>query len=207
MNSQNFEQARLYALNRLERELSPNLLYHSAAHTRGEVVPAAEFLAGLEGIQGEALYLLLTAAWFHDLGYIERTLGHEMVSIRMAEEVLPGFGYTAGDVETVRQAILATVLPQSPGNILEAILTDADLDVLGRKSFMQRNEDFRSELALLDRHFTDEEWYLTELNFLETHEYFTVSARSLRDRQKLLNIAEFRKMLEEVAAQPSRDVE
>src|SRR3989338_10064542 len=112
MNAQIFEQSKQYALHRLESELSPDLHYHGITHTRNDVVPAAETLADMEGMQGESLYLLLTAAWFHDLGYIEQPLHHELISARIAGEVLPGFGYTSEQVEIVRWAILATALPQ-----------------------------------------------------------------------------------------------
>lgn len=200
VNSRIFEQARQYAEHRLERDLSPNLLYHGIAHTRGEVVPAAEELARMEGVEGEALYLLLTAAWFHDIGHVEQSRYHELISARIAGEVLPGFGYTERQVETVRWAILATALPQSPRNLLEQILVDADLDVLGRESFMQRNHDLRRELASLGEEFTDEQWYTRQLNFVERHTYFTSAARSLRDPQKLLNIAELKNMLQELGS-------
>src|SRR5690242_17751567 len=52
-----FARAHAYALARLERELSPALCYHSVAHTRDDVVVAAERLAALEGVDGEALLL------------------------------------------------------------------------------------------------------------------------------------------------------
>lgn len=194
----NFEQARDYARHRLERELSPALLYHGIAHTRDEVVPAAEMLAGMEGIQGEALSLLLTAAWFHDLGFIKQAPKHELISARIAEEVLPDFGYGKHAVEIVTRAILATALPQSPKTLLEAILTDADLDTLGRESFMDRNGDLRRELALAGKVFTDEEWYTAQLKFLTEHDYFTASARTLRDGQKRLNIVDLRNKLDGV---------
>lgn len=204
MNSKSFEQARQYAANRLERELSPSLLYHGITHTRDEVVPAAETLAGMEGIQGQLLRLLLTAAWFHDIGYVEQPLYHELISARIVCKVLPGFGYTEKQVETVRWAILATALPQSPRNLLEQILVDADLVVLGSENFMQRNRDFRRELALLGKEYTDEQWYTSQLKFVEGHKYFTDSARSLRDSQKVLNIADLRKVLEDRPHIPGR---
>jgi uncharacterized protein len=205
MNSQSFEQARQYAIQRLERELSPQLHYHGVGHTRDEVVPAAERLAGMEGIQGEALDLLLTAAWFHDIGYVERALHHELISARIARQTLPGFGYTEEQVESVSQAILATALPQSPANLLEEILTDADLDVLGSGNFMRRNGDLRRELAFLGKEFSDEQWYTGQLKFVQGHTYFTASARSLRDKQKSLNIAELRNILEELRRDRASD--
>lgn len=201
MDLPNFEQAIRYAEDRLEHELSPQLLYHGIAHTRAEVVPAVETLAVMEGIGGTSFYLLLTAAWFHDLGFVEQPLYHELISARIAVQVLPSFAYNEEEIEIVRWAILATALPQAPNNLLEEILVDADLDVLGRTDFMQRNGDLRHELALLGKEFTDEQWYTSQLNFIEGHTYFTASAHSLRDAQKLLNIAELKHTLEQLTAE------
>lgn len=196
MNFQPFQQARQYAETRLEQELSPNLLYHGIAHTREEVVPAVERFAEMEGIQEEPFSLLLTAAWFHDIGYVKQATHHELIGARIAVQVLPSFGYAEDQVEMVRWAILATALPQSPRNLLEQILADADLDVLGRENFMHRNHDLRRELASLGKEFTDEEWYTGQLKFVEGHTYFTASARSLRNTQKQLNISTLRNKLE-----------
>jgi uncharacterized protein len=198
MNPQIFEQARQYAIHRLENELSPALLYHGIAHTRDDVVPAAERLASVEGIQGESLSLLLTAAWFHEIGYVEQAIHHELIGARIARQVLPSFGYRDSEVEIVRWAILSTALPQSPTSLLEEILVDADLDVLGREDFMQRNKDLRRELALLGKEFTDEEWYTRQLKFVQEHQYFTASARSARNAQKSLNIAVLMNTLKEL---------
>ena len=198
MKQQSFERARKYAEHRLERELSPKLLYHGIVHTREEVVPAVETLAKMEDIPGESLHLLLTAAWFHDIGFAKQADKHEAIGAQIAEEVLPSFGYTEDQVEIIRKAILASTLPQSPRNLLEEILVDADLDVLGRGDFMQRNEDLRRELAYLGKEFTDEEWYAGQLKFVEGHRYFTPSARALRDTQKYLNISKLRNKLAEL---------
>ena len=80
MGTLNFQHAKQYALHRLERELSPNLLYHGIAHTRDDVVLAVKLLANMEGIHGDSLSLLLTAAWFHDLGFVEQPQYHELIS-------------------------------------------------------------------------------------------------------------------------------
>ena len=187
-----FDQAVSYALERLERELSPDLSYHGVFHTRDDVVPAATRLAEMEGLHGEQLHLLLTAAWFHDLGYVERPRHHELIGVRIVEEVLPGFKYNKKQVEVVKWAVLATALPQAPQNRLEEILTDADLDVLGRTDFLKRNRDLRLELSHLGRVHTDDEWYTGQLRFIQDHHYFTASAHSLRDEQKQENIKALR---------------
>lgn len=196
MDTPRFEEAWAYALHRLENGLSPKLLYHSVSHTRDDVVPGVSRLAAMEGIEGIELSLLITAAWFHDLGFVKQPQYHELISVRIATEVLPDYGFAYDQVETVKWAILATALPQKPQNLLEAILTDADLDVLGREDYRAGNSNLRRELALYGTEYTDAEWYSRQLAFLESHTYFTASARMLREggekknRQDLITLLE-----------------
>jgi uncharacterized protein len=198
MDRQNFEKAKQYALQRLESELSPGLFYHGLMHTTEDVVPATEKFAEGEGIKGESVDLLLTAAWFHDLGFIEGRTGHEVIGARIASEVLPGLGFSIEQIQTVRNVIIATVIPQSPKTILGQIMADADLDVLGRDDFMIRNANLRRELAFFGQEFTDLQWFSDQLRFLETHTYFTASARALRDAGQAKNVAELKKKLGEI---------
>ena len=65
-----------YALERLRSELPPELLYHNAMHTEGDVLPAAVRLAKLSNLPEPDLHLLEVAAAFHDLGQIRNILGH-----------------------------------------------------------------------------------------------------------------------------------
>jgi uncharacterized protein len=199
MDIRNFEQAKQYAFHRLEQELSPNLLYHGITHTRDDVVPGVEMLAGKENIQGESLYLLLTAAWFHDLGFVKQPAYHELISARVASEILPGFGYTEAQIEVIRWIIFATVIPQAPTTILGKIMADADLGVLGRDDFMFCNGNLRHELASFGKKSTDAEWFTGQLKFLETHTYFTLSAHNLWDAGQLKNIGDLKRILEEMS--------
>ena len=196
MDQPDFERAKRYALERLEQELLPIMLYHSVAHTRDDVVPAAERLAALEGVDGEPLLLLRTAAYYHDLGHVEQYTNHEAIGARIAAEVLPHLGYSAAHIQVISDIIMATKLPQSPRTLLEEIMADADLDILGRDDFLARNQDLRAERAALGMPTTDEEWYSGQLEFIQTHRYFTAAARSLRDAKKQQNIKGMIKLLE-----------
>ncbi len=186
--SPDFPEARQYALARLANELPPNLIYHSLEHTRDDVVPALERLADLEGVTGEPLLLLRTAGYFHDIGFVERYLDNEVIAVRIAEQALPRFGYTPEQIQTIKGIILVTRLPQTPHNHLEEIMADADLDGLGRDNFIERGQALRGEWATLGQTFTDEEWYRDQIRLLQSHHYFTASARRLRDAGKERNM-------------------
>lgn len=198
MATPDLEKVEEYVRKRLEQELPPALAYHGSAHTISDVVPAAERLAKGEGIERESLGLLMTAAWFHDIGFIETRAGHEAVSARIASEVLPRFGYSHKQVEIVKGTIAATVLPQTPASILGQILADADLDVLGRDDFAQRNGDLRRELAHFGEEFTDAEWYANQVKFVGGHTYFTATAHALRDGGQAKNLADVTAKLKEL---------
>ena len=193
-----FEAAKLYALKRLEKELSPSLVYHSLAHTRSDVVPAAERLANIELVNGESRLLLITAAWYHDIGYIKQYFDHEQVGACIAEEALPDFYYKVDQISVVKGIILATRLPQSPHTHLEEIMVDADLDSLGREDFMSLNRNLRLERESLDSPINDLDWYVEQLEFMRAHQYFTESARALRGDGKQRNIERINQSIEKL---------
>ncbi|HZD57749.1 MAG TPA: HD domain-containing protein [Anaerolineales bacterium] len=189
----------MYVLSRLERELSPKLIYHSISHTRDTVVPAARCLARVEGLDEYTCELLQTAAYFHDIGFIEQYVDHEEVGIRIAAEILPEFGYGPNDILAIQKMILATKLPQSPQSLPEKILADADLDVLGREDFLKRNRDLRTEMEAFGKCFEDGEWCASQLRFLQTHHYWTEAAQRLRHKTKLINIGLLEKLCDKVS--------
>jgi uncharacterized protein len=200
MNIPDFERAKQYALGRLERELPASLTYHCLAHTRDDVVPAVERLAALEGVDGEKLFLLRTAAYYHDLGFVEQVADHETTAVRIADEILPSFGYSPAQIDVIGDIILATKIPQDPHTHLEEIMADADLDLFGRDDFWLLNRALRAELEALGQPMTDEEWYGSQLAFLQAHHYFSLSARTLHRELKQRHIEELATLLEECQA-------
>lgn len=200
MTHPDYEAVRQYALGRLERELSPEHRYHSVAHTRDDVLPAVERLAALEGVGGEALLLLRTAALFHDIGFVERYTDHEVISMRIAAGALPHYGYSPAQIRAIEGLIMATRIPQSPHTELEELLDDADLDLLGRDDFWSLNRALRAERAEVGLPVTDREWYSGQLAFMQSHRYFTASARALRGAGKKRNMETMAALLEECEA-------
>lgn len=191
-----FKAARAYALQRLENDLPDWLTYHAIQHTRDDVVPATRRLAKMEGVTGEDYELVMIAAWFHDIGFVEEYSNNEVIAVKIAREVLPRFGYTQRQLDIIDGIIMATKLPQQPETLLEEIMADADMDSLGREDFFTVQDSLRVELAKVGATFDAEAWYKNELDFLINHRYFTESARQLRDVRKRHNIQVFCDLLE-----------
>ena len=175
-----YEAAITHALGRLQAELSPVLLYHDYRHTAEDVMPAAERLAALSGVDGDDLQLLRVAAAYHDLGYIHAYWQHELASLRIAALALPDFGFEPAQIDAVLGMIVSTRLPQSPRTLLEQLLADADLDNLGRDDYFELSEGLRQELELQGQGRPLPQWREAQITFLRQHHYFTDAARKLR---------------------------
>ncbi|MBF0231714.1 MAG: response regulator [Desulfamplus sp.] len=190
-----YNRIKKFVLEKLEKELSPKLYYHNLFHTQEDVLPAAKLFALLEGIRGDDLYTLLISVLFHDIGYIEQYNCNEEIAVRMASEILPQFGVTPQHIEKISNIILATRMPQKPNDILEQIICDADLDSLGRADFFLISSNLKKEIGEFSTPIEDDVWLKRQLNFLESHKYFTESAKSIRDKSKQLNIINLKNMI------------
>lgn len=184
-----------YALDRLRRELPPNLCYHSVAHTADDVLPAVRRLAALAGVSPEEFALLEVGAAFHDMGYVRTFAGHEALSVEILREVLPGFGFQPTDIKRLAGLVMTTQMPQTPHNLLECLIADADLDVLGREDFFSTSAALWREQASLGKPVSWGDWMNSQLAFLKGHSYFTAVARTLREAGKGANIARLEGMI------------
>lgn len=178
-----FQKAKTYINKRLRKELPRHLTYHSVSHVR-DVYMAAERLAAAEGVKGEDLKLLLTAVMFHDCGFMVSSKDHEKLGCDIARESLPQFGYEPEQIERICGMIMATRIPQTPHNLLEQIIADADLDYLGRDDFWTIGNKLFEELQMYGIIQTEDEWNALQVRFLDQHHYFTKTAIETRKAQK-----------------------
>jgi uncharacterized membrane-anchored protein YitT (DUF2179 family)/HD superfamily phosphodiesterase len=178
------EAAEVFIIHKLEKELPHYLTYHNVQHTKN-VIRYAKELAVAEAIGGEDMDILLTAAAFHDTGFIETYSNHEEASCTIARNTLKNFGYTAEQTEHVCRLILATCMPQQPQTRLEEIICDADLYYIGTSQYVQGAEALYHELQHTGIRKSRKEWMEEQRAFLITHRYFTDTANTkLAGRQQ-----------------------
>lgn len=191
-----FQKAKDYICRRMQQELPDYLSYHSLAHTR-DVYQAADHLARTEGLSEEAQKLVLTAALYHDCGFMVAAKSHEMIGCEIARQSLPQFGYSASQIDQICNLILATRIPQSPQNLMEEILADADLDYLGREDFWAISDLLFQELKLNNAALASKEWNRLQVKFFEEHHYFTQTAIEMRQAQKNWHLTQLKAMIQE----------
>ena len=171
--------AKAFILSELSAGLPADRTYHSFEHTL-DVYASTITIAEEEGVVGDSLELLKTAALYHDSGFLNQPENHEDGGCRIARENLPRFGYSASQVEEVCNMILATKIPQRPTNKLSEILCDADLDYLGRRDFHFIGDLLYKEMKTHGALSTRRDWNELQEGFISKHAYFTETCRKLR---------------------------
>lgn len=172
----------------LLKSLSPKLTYHNIAHMK-DVIAQCKAIANAEGITDEqTLTELHLAAIYHDAGFLFVYNGHEEKGCEMAREQLPGFGISNPSIENICALIMATKMPQSPANLLQKIICDADLDYLGRDDFFSISRSLCKEVLAYKIAENKMEWEERQVHFLQSHTYFTQSSRQKRTPVQLQHI-------------------
>ncbi|HVZ57374.1 MAG TPA: Pycsar system effector family protein [Chitinophagaceae bacterium] len=167
-------EAQIYASDLLHGKISKSLSFHNIEHTQ-DVVAAAKKLADHYQLGEADREVLLLAAWFHDTGYIHgRMEGHEESSVLIANQFFSERAAQEDLVARVASCIRATKIPQSPANLVEQILCDADLYHLGDSSFKRKNKQLRKEMSFFSgQEISKKKWRKVNIEFLENHRYFT----------------------------------
>jgi len=183
-------------LDKLERELPDYLFYHNVKHTV-DVVTEVELIGWGEGCTDEEILLLKTAGLFHDVGHTVAYDNHEYHGTIIAKEMLPKFNYSPEQIERICAIIMSTKLPPKPTNLLEDIICDSDLDYLGRSDFIPVSNTLFEELKAQNKMGSLNDWNKIQVKFISGHQYFTKTARSLREVNKQLQIERIQSLITE----------
>ena len=181
-------------LDRLEKELPKHLFYHNVKHTV-DVVTQVELIGYAERVTDEELLMLKLAALFHDSGHIIGYDNHEEYGCKLVNSYLLKFGYGKNQIDTICKLIMATKLPPKPTTLLEKIMCDADLDYLGRIDMIPVSNTLFKELKEQDKIGSLNDWNKLQLKFISGHQYFTKTARDLREVNKQKQIERIKSLI------------
>ena len=183
-----------YVLDMLEEQLPKNLYYHNVKHTI-DVTTEVELIGWAEGLPEKDILLLKVAGLFHDSGHIKKYKGHEEESCNYVREILPLFNYSQTKIDEVCRIIMATQLPHTPTDILEAVIQDSDLDYLGRGDFIPVSNMLYNELKERNAIGTMDQWNQAQIKFISAHQYYTKTALGLREVNKQIQIERLKALI------------
>jgi uncharacterized protein len=180
--------------NRLMHEIPAEYKYHSLRHTL-DVVEEAVRIGQSEGLSEYDLMLVRVAALFHDTGYIRQRKEHEEAGCTIFLEYAATWDLTQEEKDAVVGCIRATRIPQSPANLMERVVCDADLDYLGREDFEMIGELLFEELTKCGEIESRQQWNETQVRFLSKQTYHTRYSNTHRAAQLQVNLEHVKQMI------------
>jgi predicted metal-dependent HD superfamily phosphohydrolase len=183
-----------------EEQLPKWAVYHNLQHTIETVNGCLEIGNG-SNLREDDLEILNVAAWFHDIGYIFKTEGHEEKSVEIALNFLKSIDYPTNNIEKVTNCILATKIINHPKNLLEFIICDADLISLGRTDYFEKNDLLKLEIEMRSgKKISDEQWLRRSAKFLSSHNYYTEYSKLNFNPQRGENLLTLQKQIAEISS-------
>ena len=167
-------EAKKVATDIIKNKVNPLFVFHNIDHTQ-QVANAAEEIEGYYQLNDEDQFILFISAWFHDTGFSAgRAEGHEKESIKLVSDFLQHYCPDPEIILRVSSCIQATQMPQTPVNLIEKIMCDADLYHLGTNRFNEWSGRLRQEIQnCYKSQIADEEWSQVDIKFLMSHHFFT----------------------------------
>jgi uncharacterized protein len=190
----NFKEVEQHIVSILKRDLPNNLYYHGLHHTM-DVLRSAELIGKQEKLSEKEMLLLKIAVLYHDAGFTRAYRNHEEIGCDMAKADLPGFGFTAEEIEQVCGMIMATKIPQNPNNKMENVIADADLEYLGTEDFERIGRTLFDEIKIYLNVESERQWNIIQMNFLKSHSYHTNFCKKHREAVKQKHLKEIEKIV------------
>ena len=182
------------------------LLYHNISHTRA-VADVAKKIAAYYQLDERSRFIVCTAAWFHNTGYLVKT-GEtpELKSTELAETFLKSMAVNGLDITDIKKCIVATEMPQQPVSLPEKIICDASLFYYGTPGFKEKTKLLKKEKELLNNiKISAAEWRVENIKTLEAHAYHTDYCRLLLDETKAENLEQIKNKLQQKLYGPTID--
>jgi len=195
-----YDEVHQFALQFFREHSDGRVIYHDLTHTQ-QVAAAATQIANHYHLSNNDFFIVLTAAWFHDIGYFIDMSQHEAKSAEYIANYLRDKQIDETTINAVANCILATKLPQLPNNLLEQIVCDADLFHFGTDEFGERNKLMRKEyISVSGKEVSKEDWRKKTIQLLESHHYFTDYCQLLLNGKKQENLEQLKKKVEKEEA-------
>lgn len=188
-------------------QLPEGISYHDLEHTQ-YVAGQARIIGKESGLTASDQDIAETAAWFHDIGFLNSTVDHESESQKMAREYLSSNGVAPEVIDRVHQCIEATRMPQDPGDDpLAAVLCDADMSYLSEDFYIERTMLLRAEWNnTRDKKISKKDYFIETIELFNNHTYHTEYARENLTPGKLLNFQLLIERLSKLSNKSNKDL-
>lgn len=161
-----------------EDEAPPNLYFHNSSMVKS-ISNQVELLSTAENLPEEEFINLKLASVFLFTGYIWDYEKPMEASFRLAEELLPKYGFNQENIDSTIK-LIRNCFAEKQESLSGRILHDARYDYLGRVDYIKLSDKLLRERMEYGKHSDKKTWLRSQVKLLEEHEFLTSTAKILR---------------------------
>ena len=159
-------------------EAPPNLYFHNSSMVKN-ISNQVELISRAENLPDEDFINLKLSSVFLLTGYISDYEKPMEASLRLVEEILPGYGFNQENVEATKK-VIKNCFADHQESLSDNILHDATYDYLGRVDYMKLTDKLLRERTEYGKHPDNKTWIEFQRKQLSDHEFITKTAKLLR---------------------------
>ena len=160
-------------------EAPPNLYFHNSSMLKN-ICNQVELLSRAENLPDEEFINLKLASVFFLTGFISDYEKPMEASLRLVEEILPGYGFSQENVESTKK-IIRNCFTDNEESLADNILHDARYDYFGHLDYMKLTDKLLRERTEYGKHTDNITWIKFQIKQLSDHQFKTNTARLLRN--------------------------
>ena len=196
-----------YIENLFNGQLPEGISYHDLEHTR-YVAEQVRIIGKASGLSELEQGIAETAAWFHDIGFLNSTEDHETESQKMAREYLASNDVPEDFIQRVHGCIEATRMPQDPGDDpVSAVVCDADMAYLSEDFYIERTMLLREEWNnTREKKLSKKDYYIETIELFNNHRFYTEYAMHNLTPGKFMNFQVLLDRLSRLSDRSAKDL-
>lgn len=154
------------------------LRFHDSKYLKN-IFTQSELIGRAERFDDEAMIVLLLASVFVMTGYVINYSDSQNEALNYMRTLAPEYGFTDLQVEEATK-IISDALSSDPETIPGQVLNDSIYDHYGRVDLMLKLGLLLEEEQAINSKINVKDWYISQLDRIRRHNYFTPTAQLLR---------------------------
>lgn len=161
------------------------LFYHNYPRAK-QVVNVAKKISNYYQLDQRSTFIICTACWFHDAGYLTGNFDNpEVKSAELAEDFLKKAKVPAEDLDEIKKSIIISQNPPAAETLAEKIVCDSLQFYWGTYRFKKNLNLLRKEYEAIKNNKADvNDWRAQNITMLENLHYYTDYCRLHLDKTK-----------------------
>lgn len=170
-------------LQKVQEEIAAKCYFHNADYIKN-MEERIDAISLSEQVNEDDILLIKSAAYLYVTGFVLDYDNSQEAACNYAKDILPGVRYSESQIKIICSLVKSLTRRIKPANLKEGILKDAVYFYLGSADYLKHSMNLFHELKEHQKINALADWKVEQTDLISSFDYFTETARNLREVDK-----------------------